>query len=431
MSKAILLPPSTTANAIVTGASAELTNIFLQQLSIVAYRSICEGSPSSSAPLPAPVPLPSPSAEVKCDDDMGQSLPTWLDEVKFAWSVDGEDFSNITKTISTNLQDDKRTKLIEVFDMKMVDVNVKSLRIYPLKWKSDYSCLRFSLHSFTAMNIADTAVGKSEPVNSQKCIDALILLRNTTEVLAVATDYITKIEELAATRRQELAMQKMESIVDEKLALEQALLDEKLALNSEKSSLEEQLKTAMEKLRDMEKALVREKSYREQKESMCNSLEEEKKTMLKSLQEHSEVISDSQTQLLKLQATVERDNKLIEILRNKNEDDQKVCDRLNAELKKVKDEQSSLFADRDDLMNQVEVLTEERDDARRNEEELFDILGERTNDLEKLQESYVNMTDRCNDYQDDICDLQESISSLKTLLVQPPVSNKGKATIEG
>jgi hypothetical protein len=44
-------------------------------------------------------------------------------------------------------------------------------------------------------------------------------------------------------------------------------------------------------------------------------------------------------------------------------------------------------------------LTEERDDARRNEEELFDALGERTNDLEKLQESYVDMTDRCNDYQ--------------------------------
>lgn len=391
---------------------------------------------SSHAHLPPPGPLSlSPRAQQEHNNASAVSeyFPAWLDEVKFAWSVDGSNFSHFTESISTKLQDDMMTKKIMNIDMKMIDVRVKTLRIYPLKWKNNYSCLRCSFHALTAAadnKTIDRAVEEtSEPIDSQKCMEALILLRNTTEILAVAADYIAKIEELAATRRQEQAMKKMESIVDEKIALEQALLDEKLALNSEKSSLEEQLKAALEQLREMEKVMVREKSHRVQLESVRNSLDEEKKSLLVDLQEHSDAMSECQTQLLKLQAQAERDNKLIEILRKKNEDDHKEVENLNAELKSSKDEQTSMLADREDLMNQVEVLTEERDDARRNEEELFDTLGERTNDLEKLQESYVNMTDRCNDYQDDICDLQENISSLKTLVTHAPVFIEGKIDI--
>ena len=58
-----------------------------------------------------------------------------------------------------------------------------------------------------------------------------------------------------------------------------------------------------------EKVAGREKSYRVQLESQRNSLDEEKKTLVLSLQEHCDAISDAQTQLLKLQATVERDKK--------------------------------------------------------------------------------------------------------------------------
>lgn len=44
-----------------------------------------------------------------------------------------------------------------------------------------------------------------------------------------------------------------------------------------------------------------------------------------------------------------------------------------------------------------------RDASRASEEDLFGRLNERTNDLERLQESYVDIGDRCNDLQDEVC----------------------------
>ena len=43
-----------------------------------------------------------------------------------------------------------------------------------------------------------------------------------------------------------------------------------------------------------------------------------------------------------------------------------------------------------------------RDASRASEEDLFGRLNERTNDLERLQESYVDIGDRCNDLQDEV-----------------------------
>lgn len=62
------------------------------------------------------------------------------------------------------------------------------------------------------------------------------------------------------------------------------------------------------------------------------------------------------------------------------------------------------------------VLTEERDASRSNEEKLFEDLAERIIDLERLQESYVEMTDRCNDSQDEISDLREQIQTYSEAL---------------
>jgi hypothetical protein len=69
------------------------------------------------------------------------------------------------------------------------------------------------------------------------------------------------------------------------------------------------------------------------------------------------------------------------------------------------------------LSNQIMILTEERDSARQQEEELYGILKEKINDLERLQESYVDMTDRCNDYQDTMADMREEMDSLKEVML--------------
>jgi len=62
------------------------------------------------------------------------------------------------------------------------------------------------------------------------------------------------------------------------------------------------------------------------------------------------------------------------------------------------------------------ILTEERDTARAQEEELFEKLTERTNDLDRLRESYVEITDRWNDAQDEGMDLKDKIEALESAL---------------
>lgn len=65
---------------------------------------------------------------------------------------------------------------------------------------------------------------------------------------------------------------------------------------------------------------------------------------------------------------------------------------------------------------QIMVANEEREAARGNEEILFGQLNERTVDLEKLQESYVDMTDRYNDAQDEIVELRDQLITYRDTL---------------
>ena len=409
MSKKLSVAPATSANSIVTGADADLTNMFLQQLSIAAYMVKHIDDSQISCPPPGP------PSEVGTVTDA--SLDVWLEEVGFSCSLDGSSFSSMTPAMATGLCDAITPMTLSAADFHMADVCMKSLRIYPTKWMGAACSLRCSFETHS-MEGRKGISGKYETFDSTKCMSALVLLHESAELLATLAEHMVKIHEMAAVQRQEEAMKRMESIVDKKIAQEQALLDEKLALNSEKSSLEEQLKATMSQLRDLEKDLVREKTYRVQLETLCNSLDSEKRDLQICLQEQSETMSTAQTELLKCQADAERYSKLVESLKKKNNDDEKAIEELHVELKKAKEYEELWLVERDDLMNQVDVLTEERDDARRNEEELFETLGERTNDLERLQESYVNMTDRCNDYQDEICDLQEDISNLKLFVHQ-------------
>jgi len=57
-----------------------------------------------------------------------------------------------------------------------------------------------------------------------------------------------------------------------------------------------------------------------------------------------------------------------------------------------------------------------RDASRVSEEDLFEKLNERTNDLERLQESYVDIGDRCNDLQDEVAELREQTLALQAAL---------------
>jgi hypothetical protein len=206
-------------------------------------------------------------------------------------------------------------------------------------------------------------------------------------------------------------------LADEKQALEEKLVHEKTALHNEKQGLEEQLRAALLKLEEAEELLGKEKALREQMECMHRAVVEENASLQQSLREQMDEASSAKTELLRFQASAERDGKLVETLRQRVDEGESRIAELTDEAEGFRQEKAEWESEREDLLNQTEVLTEERDAARQNEEELYEELRERTNDLEKLQESYVDMTDRCNEYQDTISDLREEVESMKNMVM--------------
>ena len=62
-----------------------------------------------------------------------------------------------------------------------------------------------------------------------------------------------------------------------------------------------------------------------------------------------------------------------------------------------------------DLAAQVSVLEEERDVARQNEEELFETAMDAEDEIERLNQGYVWVTQELNDKRDEINDLEDQI----------------------
>lgn len=173
--------------------------------------------------------------------------------------------------------------------------------------------------------------------------------------------------------------------------------------------MSDQLKKCYAQLRETKSLFEREQELNNQLQNAAKQLEEEKSAMSISNQQKDDEIAELKAELLKLQANQERDKSLIEQQNQKQLENNNIIDNFDSEIKGLKDSIASLETEKDDMQNQVLVLTEERDAARTQEEDLFEKLNERTNDLERLQESYVDINDRCNDAQDELADLRDKL----------------------
>lgn len=109
---------------------------------------------------------------------------------------------------------------------------------------------------------------------------------------------------------------------------------------------------------------------------------------------------------------------LIDSLKSQLAEDGRVIVEMSLQRNEAKAMEEIWDNDKDDLMCQISILTDERDAAQRSEEELYESLGEKAQDLEILQESYVDMTDRCNDANDEISDLREQLQVLREALAE-------------
>ena len=145
-------------------------------------------------------------------------------------------------------------------------------------------------------------------------------------------------------------------------------------------------------------------------------LEEEKSALQCSLQDELDQTSLLKAELLKFQAVNEKNRMLIETLRSSLVQEEEFVAQLTIQRMESKVLKEQWDSEKDDFACQIAVLTEERDAAQSSEEVLFERLGERTQDLGTLQESYVDMTDRCNDAHDEIHDLREQVQTFQAAL---------------
>jgi len=209
-----------------------------------------------------------------------------------------------------------------------------------------------------------------------------------------------------------------------------------LLSNSEKVEGGEKI-AAQKKREDMMGAMT---NLAEEKEELNKQLERANQQLREQETYIAELLAkanESQFSLIKLQAEKEKDSEQIRNLQkvsvawedNKKEMEEKMSaiEAVAAENARAKEEASEALS----------VLTDERDLARNNEEQLFLKVAETTSELEALQESYVYMTERCNNYQDDIMELQEQAegyqSVIKQMAVNQPVvlsSGKGSSSAE-
>ena len=144
------------------------------------------------------------------------------------------------------------------------------------------------------------------------------------------------------------------------------------------------------------------------------------KDRIKSMADESESTLAKQQESVELQTTVLSLQAEKKILVSR-------CDKLEAQLKNASSTESNseklkkevevltqrLTDMEDENAETVTVLTEERDAARRKEEEYYMELQTRLQDLEDTQAGYVDLSDRLNDKVDQIYDLEEKASNYK------------------
>ncbi|KAG6618742.1 kinesin-like protein [Phytophthora cinnamomi] len=70
----------------------------------------------------------------------------------------------------------------------------------------------------------------------------------------------------------------------------------------------------------------------------------------------------------------------------------------------------------EELQLQLQVVTDERDSARQKEEQLFTETSEKDQEIERIRDGYVWVTDRMNSKEDELSELQEQLERYQSLL---------------
>ena len=157
--------------------------------------------------------------------------------------------------------------------------------------------------------------------------------------------------------------------------------------------------------------------------------EEEKHLLEQQVAAFLEKLNEFQFNSVKLQAQSEKDGFHILHLQESLETAAQELREKDTIVANLNEEKEVTLTQFNDLAAQLNVVTEERDVAREKEEQLFQELSNTIEELDALQVSYVYMTERSNDSQDEIMELQEKVEHYQSMVSQMKEMNDLKAAL--
>lgn len=468
MTKAVGAPePITTASAIVTGSDPELTNVLLQQLAVAlyAFKNKIDTTPVPASAAPETKssgrpPMPKPVAE----DAWTTQIRVETSEDGSAWALFGEYNTGLLaaqQVVSIPLLSGAQLTAASTGGRMSASpslsalpaVRIRYLRITPLKWNDDNKhgpAIRLNLLGPEVMSDAENPAAESSsgvvPLRTEAVLEAVKVLLGTISTLIEAAEFLLRKEEAQKELKQlevkkvatilckwsastyhaacftsfffcEISfVQNMENLAKDKQALEALLANEKKSLENDNQDLSEKLTKCLHQLKETQGLFQKEQEMNTQLENSRSQLESDKTGLQRTLTEKEEENAQLRATILALQAGFEREHNQCEAIQAKLSDSEALAETLQEQLQQAEEARQAAEQEREDLHGQIMILTEERDTARAQEEELFEKLTERTCDLDRLRESYVEITDRWNDAQDEVMDLRDKIDALQSAL---------------
>merc|ERR1712232_453410 len=124
-------------------------------------------------------------------------------------------------------------------------------------------------------------------------------------------------------------------------------------------------------------------------------------------------MGDADSEKLQLQVEKERAESQVATLEEKLSSTTETFSEEKEKARQLEETVSELNKEKDDLQQQVGVVTEERDCARTREEELFETLTSREEDLHNTNEGYVYLTERLHEMREE---LEEKIEQQENVI---------------
>ncbi|CAK4090256.1 unnamed protein product [Aphanomyces euteiches] len=196
------------------------------------------------------------------------------------------------------------------------------------------------------------------------------------------------------------------------------------ASRSELAALQASLQESLNKQREtdekFEKAIANSNSLKNELDQTKKKDSDNHQAELKRLQEEAveseKRIFQIQTEQIRLKA----DNERLEAKYSSVEEKVKSLESKLSEsaqlTESLQKEKKQLLEQEEELQLQLQVVTEERDSARQKEEQLFIENAEKDQEIERIRDGYVWVTDRMNNKEDELAELQEQLEKYQSLL---------------